>query len=122
MGTRREQPTSQLRLKRKKKRKRKRRKNKCFLTFLLRPSDSPSNLLHLKSSITSTSTTTTTAHPKQQKTISFHESFVKAKDLVSNRLETLETSRQLLQLHRFLTSKNASMCFTNQPSPKFFSF
>merc|ERR1712066_96403 len=55
-----EQPTSQLRWKRKRKRKKKRRrrkrsKNKYFLTFLLRPSDSPSNhLLHLKSSITST--------------------------------------------------------------------
>merc|ERR1712241_1099322 len=125
--TRREQPTSQLRWKRKKKRKRKRRrkkrrrkrrKNKCFLTFLLRPSDSPSNLLHLKSSITSTSTTTTTAHPKQQKTISFHESFVKAKDLVSNRLETLETSRQLLQLHRFLTSKKTLLCVSQISPPQ----
>merc|ERR1711992_59571 len=116
MGTtRREQPTSQLRWKRK---RRKRRKNKCFLTFLLRPSDSPSNLLHLKSSITSTSTTTTTAHPKQQKTISFHESFVKAKDLVSNRLETLETSRQLLQLHRFLTSKKMLLCVSQISPPQ----
>merc|ERR1711931_301290 len=123
MGTtRREQPTSQLRWKRKKKRRRrKRRKNKCFLTFLLRPSDSPSNLLHLKSSI-STSTTTTTAHPKQQKTISFHESFVKAKDLVSNRLETLETSRQLLQLHRFLTSKKCFYVFHKSALPKILFF
>merc|ERR1712111_308805 len=86
--TMREQPTSQLRLKRKKKRKRKRRKNKCFLTDLLRPSDnSPSHVLHLKTSITSTSPQLPT-HPKQQKTISFHESFVKVSDLVSNRLET----------------------------------
>merc|ERR1712133_101959 len=127
--TRREQPTSQLRWRRKKRRKkrkkrrrRKRRKNKCFLTFLLRPSDSPSNLLHLKSSITSTSTTTTTAHPKQQKTISFHESFVKAKDLVSNRLETLETSRQLLQLHRFLTSKKCFYVFHKSALPKILFF
>merc|ERR1711974_261184 len=80
--TTREQPTSQLRLKRKRKRKkkrrrRKRRKNKCFLTDLLRPSDnSPSHVLHLKTSITSTSPQIPT-HPKQQKTITFHESFVK---------------------------------------------
>merc|ERR1712033_71959 len=72
----------------KKRRRRKRRKNKCFLTDLLRPSDnSPSHVLHLKTSITSTSPLLPT-HPKQQKTISFHESFVKVSDLVSNRLET----------------------------------
>merc|ERR1712108_98776 len=45
------------------------------------------HVLHLKTSITSTSPQLPT-HPKHQKTITFHESFVKVSDLVSNRLET----------------------------------
>merc|ERR1711964_121873 len=109
MGMR-EQPTSQQKLKRKKKRKRrrrKRRKNKCFLIDLLRTSDcSPSNLLHLRTSITSTSTQQPT-HPKQQKTISFHESFVNFTDLVSNRLETSDP--RLTSKHNNIDSFTSKM-------------
>merc|ERR1711962_472821 len=80
--TTREQPTSQLRWKR----KRKRRKNKYFLTFLLRPSDSPSNhLLHLKSSITSTQHPPHIQSSKKNKRSVFMESFRETNDLVSNR-------------------------------------
>merc|ERR1719315_648545 len=127
----REQPTSQLRLKKKrrkkrrkrqkKRRRRKRRKNKCFLTDLLRPSDnSPSHVLHLKTSITSTSPQLPT-HPKQQKTISFHESFVKISDLVSNRLETSGlASKQNIDS---LTSEMLlNVCSHIKPSPNSFLF
>merc|ERR1711951_309468 len=108
MGTR-EQPTSQLRWKRKRKRRRKRRRNKYFLTFLLRPSDSPSNhLLHLKSSITSTQHPPHGQSSKKNKRSVFMESFRETYDLVSNRLETLANKQATLYIDSLtsIASKN----------------
>merc|ERR1711974_365179 len=92
------------RKRKKKRRRRKKRKNKCFLTDLLRPSDnSPSHVLHLKTSITSTSPKIPT-HPKQQKTITFHESLRSRRKQTGN----LRTGKQAK--HRFLNIRNASKC------------
>merc|ERR1712108_81531 len=60
-------------------------------------------------------------HPKQQKTITFHESFVKVSDLVSNRLETSGlASKQNIDS---LTSEMLlNVCSHIKPSPNSFLF